>query len=113
MDESVMQQEGTQADFIREELNFNIDTEDPMTKASLNDHLVDEWVDILGNGQLKKKIIKKGKDGTRPNRGEICTLNITGKLEDSNIVEEYENLVIQLGDMEVIQVLYILLFVNI
>ncbi|XP_019883032.2 peptidyl-prolyl cis-trans isomerase FKBP8 isoform X1 [Camponotus floridanus] len=102
MDES-MQQGGTQADFIREELNFNIDTEDPMTKASLNDHLVDEWVDILGNGQLKKKIIKKGKDGTRPNRGEICTLNITGKLEDSNIVEEYENLVIQLGDMEVIQ----------
>lgn len=103
MDESMMQQEGTQADFIREELNFNIDPEDPITKASLNDHPVDEWIDILGNGQLKKRVIKKGKDGTRPNRGEICTLNITGKINDSKIVEEYENLVIQLGDMEVIQ----------
>lgn len=113
MDENMMQQEGTQSDFIREELNFNIDTEDPMTKASLNDHPIDEWVDILGSGQLKKRVIKKGKNGTRPNRGEICTLNITGKLEDSNIVEEYENLVIQLGNMEVIQVYYCLLLFNI
>ncbi|KMQ91381.1 peptidyl-prolyl cis-trans isomerase fkbp8-like protein [Lasius niger] len=103
MDENMMSQGGTQADFIREELNFNIDSEDPVTKASLNDHPVDEWIDIFGNGQLKKRVIRKGENGTRPNRGDICTLNITGKLEDSKVVEEYENLVIQLGDMEVIQ----------
>ncbi|XP_029172556.1 peptidyl-prolyl cis-trans isomerase FKBP8 [Nylanderia fulva] len=92
----------TQADFVREELNFDIDPEDPVTKASLNDHPIDEWIDILGNGQLKKRVIKKGENGTRPNRGDICTLNVTGKFEDK-VVEEYENLVIQLGDMEVIQ----------
>ncbi|XP_050462479.1 peptidyl-prolyl cis-trans isomerase FKBP8 [Cataglyphis hispanica] len=103
MDENMTSQGRTQADFIREELNFNIDTKDPVTKASLNDHSVGDCVDIFGNGQLKKTVIKKGENGTRPNRGDICTLNITGKLEDSTIVEEYENLVIQLGDLEVIQ----------
>ncbi|XP_029669273.1 peptidyl-prolyl cis-trans isomerase FKBP8-like isoform X2 [Formica exsecta] len=103
MDENMISQGGTQADFIREELNFNIDAEDPVTKASLNDHSVGDCIDIFGNGQLKKTVIKKGENGTRPNRGDICTLNITGKLEDSKIVEEYENLVIQLGDLEVIQ----------
>lgn len=113
MDENISE-EKTQADFVREELNFDIDPKDPVTKASLNDHPVDEWIDIFGNGQLKKRVIKKGENGIRPNRGDICTLNITGKFEDK-VVEEYENLVIQLGDMEVIQVSYILLliFINI
>lgn len=96
----------TQADFIREELNFNVDPDDPVTKASLKDHPVDEWIDILGNGQLKKKVLKKGQDGTRPNRGDMCTLKITGKLKDDTLVEEYDNLVIQLGDIETVQVLY-------
>lgn len=105
----MISQGGTQADFIREELNFNIDTKDPVTKASLNDHSVGDCVDIFGNGQLKKTVIKKGENGTRPNRGDICTLNITGKLEDSTVVEEYENLVIQLGDLEVIQVYIIII----
>ncbi|XP_011150605.1 peptidyl-prolyl cis-trans isomerase FKBP8 [Harpegnathos saltator] len=94
----------TQADFIQEKLNFNIDSTDPVTKASLSDHLENEWIDILGNGQLKKKVILKGKNGTRPNRGDICTLKIIGKLKNNQkIVENYEDFVIQLGDVEVVQ----------
>ncbi|OAD61952.1 Peptidyl-prolyl cis-trans isomerase FKBP8 [Eufriesea mexicana] len=74
-----------------------------MTKAALNEHPPEEWIDILGNGQLKMKVIKSGKDGTRPNRSDICILKIIGKLKDGTIVEEYEDLKIQLGDVEVIQ----------
>lgn len=94
----------TQADFIKEELNFDVDPTDPMTKAALNDHQPEEWIDILGNGQLRKKVIKKGKNGTRPNRSDMCTLKIVGKLKDDTIAEEHEDLKIQLGDVEVIQV---------
>ena len=93
----------TQADFIKEELNFDVDPTDPMTKAALTDHQPEEWIDILGNGQLRKKVIKKGKNGTRPNRADICTLKIVGKLKDGTIAEEHEDLTVQLGDVEVIQ----------
>ncbi|XP_066592450.1 peptidyl-prolyl cis-trans isomerase FKBP8 [Prorops nasuta] len=93
----------SQADFIRNELNFDVDPEDSMTKAALSDHHKDECIDLLGNGQLKKTVLKKGENGTRPSRGDICTLKLTGKLENGTIVEEKEKLVIQLGDVEVIQ----------
>ncbi|XP_076764044.1 peptidyl-prolyl cis-trans isomerase FKBP8 [Xylocopa sonorina] len=93
----------TQTDYIKEDLNFDIDPNDPMTKASLNEHPLAEWIDILGNGQLKKKVIKEGRNGTRPNRSDICVLRIVGKLKDGTTVEEYEDLKIQLGDVEVIQ----------
>lgn len=94
---------GSQADFIQNELNFNVDPKDPLTKATLEDHEEGEWMDVLGVGQLKKKVIKAGEKGTRPNRGDICTLKLTGKLEDGTVVEEADKLVVQLGDVEVIQ----------
>lgn len=103
MEDDVVQPGGSQADFIKEELNFDVNPEDPVTKATLNDHPMDEWIDILGNGQLKKKVIKKGESNSRPNRGDTCILKIVGKLEDGTVVEEYEDIVIQLGDVEVIQ----------
>ncbi|KOC65132.1 Peptidyl-prolyl cis-trans isomerase FKBP8 [Habropoda laboriosa] len=103
MENEPLQPGSTQADFIKEELNFDIDPNDPLHKAALNEHPPEEWIDILGNGQLKKKVLKKGKNGTRPNRSDICTLNIIGKLKDDTTVENYEDLKIQLGDVEVIQ----------
>lgn len=105
MEDESNQSGTTQADFINEELNFDIDPNEPMTKATLNEHPPEEWIDILGNGQLKKKVIKNGKNGTRPNRSDMCTLKIIGKLKDNTIVEKYEDLKIQLGDVELIQVL--------
>ncbi|XP_076389119.1 peptidyl-prolyl cis-trans isomerase FKBP8 isoform X2 [Megachile rotundata] len=103
MEDGPVQSQTSQADFIKEELNFDIDPQDPMTKAALNEQPIEEWMDILGNGQLRKKVIRKGKNGTRPNTSDICTLKIIGKLQDGTIVEEYEELKIQLGDVEVIQ----------
>ncbi|XP_011494478.1 PREDICTED: peptidyl-prolyl cis-trans isomerase FKBP8 [Ceratosolen solmsi marchali] len=93
----------TQSDFIQKELNFDIDPNDPLTKASLNDHPVNEWMDIVGNGQLKKKVLKAGKQNSRPNRSDLCSVKFIGKLEDGTIIENEEEITIQLGDMEVIQ----------
>ncbi|XP_078049157.1 peptidyl-prolyl cis-trans isomerase FKBP8 isoform X1 [Augochlora pura] len=84
---------------MKDDTDSNITT----TKATLNDHPPEEWIDILGNRQLRKKVVKQGKNGTRPVRSEICTLKIIGKLTDGTVVEEYEDLKIQLGDVEVIQ----------
>lgn len=94
----------SQADMIREELNFDVDPDDPMTKAALSEHPENEWMDILGNGQLRKKVLSKGQPGTRPNKSDLCTLKISGKLEDGTTVDEEEEIIIQLGDVEVIQV---------
>lgn len=105
MDKSVLSEGKTQEDFIRDEFHFGIDPKDPLTKAHLSDHPTDEWIDVLGNGQLKKKIIKKGEDGTRPTRGDTCTVKITGKLEDGTTVDEYDDLVVQMGDAELVEVL--------
>ena len=113
MAEETVPADGTQADFIKEELNFgDVDPNDPLTKATLEDHPKDEWVDILGSGDLKKKIIIEGKDGTRPQRTELCTISYTATLEDGTVVEEVEDFVVQVGDMEVIQVMIRILHKN-
>lgn len=98
------EEDHTQSDFIQKELNFDIDPDDPLTKASLSDHPVDEWMDILGSGQLRKKVLKAGRPHSRPNRSDICTVKFTGTLEDGTVVEEEDDFIMQLGDMEVIQV---------
>ncbi|XP_012284026.1 peptidyl-prolyl cis-trans isomerase FKBP8 [Orussus abietinus] len=103
MSETLVQPGNTQADFIKKEMNFDVNPEDPMTKATLKDHEENETIDILGSGQLIKTVLKPGKKGTRPNKSDICTLKMSGKLEDGTIVEEYEELIIQLGDVEVVQ----------
>ncbi|XP_014206998.1 peptidyl-prolyl cis-trans isomerase FKBP8 [Copidosoma floridanum] len=97
------EENNSQADFIKQELNFDIDPNDPLTQASLNDHPVNEWMDILGNGQLRKKVVKPGKDNTRPNRLDLCMLSFTVKLEDGTIVDEAEDLIVQVGDVEYTQ----------
>lgn len=92
------------------ETNSNSEGSKPdhkLPSSSSDEQLVNEWIDILGNGQLRKRVMRKGLDETRPNRGDMCTLQITGKLEDGTIVEDYDNFTVQLGDMEVIQVLHI------
>lgn len=64
----------------------------------------DEWLDILGNGLLKKKILVVGKgEKTRPTSGSYVSIRFEGKLEDATIVEKVENLRFILGDEDVIQ----------
>jgi len=52
-----------------------------------------------------KKVIKKGTKDIKPIQKDICTLKFTGVLDDGTVVEDQNNISIQLGDFEVIQVL--------
>ncbi|XP_049785098.1 uncharacterized protein LOC126187838 [Schistocerca cancellata] len=85
----------------QEETDENTDkrSELPVSK----DETEDEWLDILGSGHLKKKIIKKAENEYRPQNLHICEINLEGRLEDGTVVEKFENLKIQIGDVEVIQ----------
>ncbi|XP_011312767.1 peptidyl-prolyl cis-trans isomerase FKBP8 [Fopius arisanus] len=101
--ESQINGEHTQEDFVKD-LNFgDVDPEDPLTKAALSDSLENEWMDILGNGELRKKTLTKGTNNTRPQRNDICTIDIVGRLEDGTEVECLPDFVVQLGDVELIQ----------
>lgn len=44
-----------------------------------------------------------GDDDYQPQRGNICKINLTGKLEDGTVVEEFKNYAVQVGDVEVAQ----------
>ncbi|KAG5333617.1 FKBP8 isomerase, partial [Acromyrmex heyeri] len=63
----------------------------------------EEWLDIIGNGQLMKKLIKKGTKDVKPIQKDICTLKFTGVLDDGTVVEDQDNISIQLGDFEIVQ----------
>ncbi|XP_034940663.1 peptidyl-prolyl cis-trans isomerase FKBP8 [Chelonus insularis] len=99
----------SQEDFIKNELNFDVDAsviDDTVhEQASQSNDEDPEWMDILGNGQLRKKILVKGSDKkqNRPNQGDICTLRLIGRLEDGKLVENLDDTIIQLGDHEVVQ----------
>lgn len=63
----------------------------------------EEWMDILGSGHLMKKVLTPGIPNSRPQKSDICVLNIVGCLEDGTVVERLENLEINHSDNEVIQ----------
>jgi len=61
------------------------------------------YQDILGSGDLMKKIIYPGNVDERPMKGEQIVINLVGRLENSDdIFEKKENYEITLGDCEVI-----------
>ncbi|KAG8188044.1 hypothetical protein JTE90_009918 [Oedothorax gibbosus] len=63
----------------------------------------DEWLDIMGSGNFKKKVLKPGLGHeTRPSRGDMVTVNYKIYLNDS-LIEEKENLKFIVGDLDVIQ----------
>lgn len=45
----------------------------------------------------------EGQSDFQPQRGDLCKINATGKLENGTIVEELHNYLIQVGDVEVVQ----------
>lgn len=66
----------------------------------------EEWVDILGNGLLKKKVLTTGKGPeTRPRKGQDVTVRLKTSLEDGSVVEDDGSLTFTLGDGDVIQAL--------
>lgn len=98
------------SDFINREKNDPselMDNEQNSEKPSqsINEsELVEEqtYQDILGSGDLMKKIIKPGALDERPMKGEQIVINLVGCLEEKgDKFEEENNLEITLGDCEV------------
>lgn len=61
----------------------------------------DETCDVLGNGQLIKRVIKKSKNEKKPQRGELVTITFNGKLDNGIVVEKEERYQVHVGDFEV------------
>ncbi|XP_051981071.1 peptidyl-prolyl cis-trans isomerase FKBP8 [Xyrauchen texanus] len=66
----------------------------------------EEWLDVLGNGQLRKKVLKPGAGAdSRPQRGQNVSIHLKTSLTDEMVVEEQPDLSFTLGDGDVIQAL--------
>uniref|UniRef100_A0A8C7X5R0 peptidylprolyl isomerase n=1 Tax=Oryzias sinensis TaxID=183150 RepID=A0A8C7X5R0_9TELE len=75
--------------------------EEPEAPAQL-----DEWLDVLGNGQLKKKVTAPGKGrASRPQKGQNVRIHLKASLVDGTLVEDQPNFSFTLGDSDVIQAL--------
>uniref|UniRef100_UPI0037E915C0 peptidyl-prolyl cis-trans isomerase FKBP8 n=1 Tax=Semicossyphus pulcher TaxID=241346 RepID=UPI0037E915C0 len=67
---------------------------------------VEEWLDVLGNDQLKKKVLETGEGrDSRPQKGQNVKINLKTCLKDGTLVEEQPDLSFTLGDGDVIQAL--------
>ncbi|XP_036410518.1 peptidyl-prolyl cis-trans isomerase FKBP8-like [Megalops cyprinoides] len=66
----------------------------------------EEWLDVLGNGQLKKKVLEAGKGpDSRPKKGQDVKIHLKMSLADGTTVQEEPSLSFTLGDGDVIQAL--------
>ncbi|KAM5194092.1 peptidyl-prolyl cis-trans isomerase FKBP8 [Mantella aurantiaca] len=64
----------------------------------------EDWIDILGNGTLRKKVLTKGQGPeSRPKKGEDVTVMLKTSLKDGNVTEENISLTFTLGDGDVMQ----------
>lgn len=67
---------------------------------------VEEWLDVLGNDQLKKKVLEAGEGrDSRPRKGQNVKINLKTYLKDGTLAEEQPDLCFTLGDGDVIQAL--------
>ncbi|XP_038633558.1 peptidyl-prolyl cis-trans isomerase FKBP8 [Scyliorhinus canicula] len=66
----------------------------------------DEWLQVLGNGLLKKKVLVAGQNKEqRPQKGQEVTVHLKMTLEDGTEVAEDPSLCFTVGDGDVIQAL--------
>ncbi|XP_041061175.1 peptidyl-prolyl cis-trans isomerase FKBP8 [Carcharodon carcharias] len=66
----------------------------------------DEWLQVLGNGLLKKKVLVAGQNKEpRPQKGQNVIVQLKMTLEDGTEVEEDPTLCFTVGDGDVIQAL--------
>lgn len=65
---------------------------------------LDGWIDVLGNGLLKKRVITAGTERTTHHlQGKRPTICCCGKLEDGTVVDKQKELSFTFGDCDVIQ----------
>ena len=80
-----------------------IDKKDNETEAKEEEEDPD-WVDILGTGHLKKKVLCEGQGmDTRPERGQLVTIRSSGQVEGGGQVDCNEEIQFVLGDGDVVQ----------
>lgn len=66
--------------------------------------LVDDVIDVIGTGQLLKRILTRGTGNTQPQRGDLCTITYIGRLaECGSVVEQRTAAIVQIGDVELVQ----------
>ncbi|CAL8253866.1 unnamed protein product [Merluccius merluccius] len=67
---------------------------------------LEEWLDVLGSGMLKKKVLGAGQGpDSRPQKGQNVKISLKTFLADGTLVEECPALSFTLGDGDVIQAL--------
>ncbi|KAK7889669.1 hypothetical protein WMY93_025229 [Mugilogobius chulae] len=86
---------------------LNVQREDDKNACAQTDpSLVEEWLDVLGNDLLKKKILVPGKGrDSRPQKGQNVKINLKTTLKDGTLAMEKSDLSFTLGDGDVIQAL--------
>lgn len=66
----------------------------------------EEWLDVLGNGQLRKKVLEAGAGpDSRPQKGQNVTIHLKTALSNGTVVDELKDLSFTLGDGDVLQAL--------
>nr|CAB3246478.1 peptidyl-prolyl cis-trans isomerase FKBP8 [Phallusia mammillata] len=87
----------------------NIDVENltkPDEDGSKTPSPVDEWLDVLGNGLLKKKVVCPGLGSdSRPLRGQEVTITVESKFADETVAEENQELTFVLAERDVMDAL--------
>lgn len=86
------------------------DTDEPEKNSADADldplNPVEEWLDVLGNDQLKKKVLEAGEGrDSRPQKGQNVKIHLKTHLKDGTLVEEQPCLSFTLGDGDVFQAL--------
>ncbi|CAD7091956.1 unnamed protein product [Hermetia illucens] len=76
---------------------------DSMAGADSSASAEEEVLDIIGNGQLLKKVIKASDSECQPTRGDLVRVTYVGKLDDGMVVENEVDFEIHVGDVEVVQ----------
>ncbi|XP_077572443.1 peptidyl-prolyl cis-trans isomerase FKBP8 [Stigmatopora nigra] len=80
--------------------------EEPVDGEAKSEEASQEWMDVLGNDQLKKKVLVAGQGrDSRPTRGQNVTISVKTFLKDGTPVQEQPELSFTLGDGDVIQAL--------
>lgn len=71
-------------------------------EGKVEEEVSEEWLDVLGSGDLKKKVIKPGVIDSRPVKGDTVTVRAAGRLDDGKEVDVHDELTFTVGDSEVV-----------